>query len=757
LEPTITVTMDANKVVAAKFQRRTLDVLSLSDNGGGSITGAPGGFDCAFLPNNTYGTGTCTGQRPTDSTVTLTATADSLSSFRGWWSPSACPPPSEGAPPQHLPCFFSSEPTITVILDENKVVAAQFQRKTLDLLSLADNGGGSITGSPGGFDCVFAPNIVYGTGLCTGQRPTDSAVTLTATPDSLSSFRGWYAPFACPPPSPGAPPNYLPCFLSSEQTITVTLDDDKIVAARFQRVTLTTLSYGDNGGGTVTASPGAIACTFAPAEINGTGQCHAEMPTDTVATVTASPGSAATFLGWYAVFACPVPPSPLPPPSAPCLFSTNATISLTMDVSKIIGARFGSRPVADAGDDVSAPEASTVALDGSGSVDPEGDSLEYDWQQVGGPAMLLDATDPVHPRFTTPNVGPTSIVLTFQLTVSDGHGDSLPDVVNITVTNVNHPPVANAGADTAVAENSPVTLDGALSFDPDSDLLTHHWHQTGGSVVALSDADNARPAFTAPLVGVTGETLTFVLTVSDGNATGTDEVHVLVENANHPPSANAGSDQIVQDGDVVQLAGTASDPDGDPLTLGWIQTSGQTVTLSASATLTPAFTAPSVAPGSSETLTFRLDVTDSSGATASDTSTVQVQHPGDPPVCSAARPSQQVLWPPNHQLVPIEILGITNRTLDPVTVVITAVTQDEPVGGLGDGDTSPDAVIQGNRVLLRAERAGGSNGRVYEIRFDAITALGASCSGVVQVGVPPNMKPGIGVVNDGQGFRSTQP
>jgi hypothetical protein len=60
-------------------------------------------------------------------------------------------------------------------------------------------------------------------------------------------------------------------------------------------------------------------------------------------------------------------------------------------------------------------------------------------------------------------------------------------------------------------------------------------------------------------------------------------------------------------------------------------------------------------------------------------------------------------------------------------------------------------------VLLRAERAGGRNGRVYEIRFDAITALGASCSGVVQVGVPPNMKPGIGVVNDGQGFRSTQP
>lgn len=66
-------------------------------------------------------------------------------------------------------------------------------------------------------------------------------------------------------------------------------------------------------------------------------------------------------------------------------------------------------------------------------------------------------------------------------------------------------------------------------------------------------------------------------------------------------------------------------------------------------------------------------------------------------------------------------------------------------------------MIQGGRVLLRAQRAGSGNGRVYEIRFDAVDATGASCSGVVHVGVPLNMKPGLRIVDDGQVYRSTQP
>lgn len=70
---------------------------------------------------------------------------------------------------------------------------------------------------------------------------------------------------------------------------------------------------------------------------------------------------------------------------------------------------------------------------------------------------------------------------------------------------------------------------------------------------------------------------------------------------------------------------------------------------------------------------------------------------------------------PNHKLVPVGIVGVTDPDNDQVTLTVTGVTQNKPVNGLGDGDTSPDAVIQGSNVLLRAERAGNGNGRVYRV------------------------------------------
>jgi len=98
---------------------------------------------------------------------------------------------------------------------------------------------------------------------------------------------------------------------------------------------------------------------------------------------------------------------------------------------------------------------------------------------------------------------------------------------------------------------------------------------------------------------------------------------------------------------------------------------------------------------------------------------------------------------------------VTDPNNDNVTITITGVTQDEPVNGLGDGDTSPDAVIQGNKVLLRAERAGNGNGRVYHITFTATDVNGATGTGTVSVSVPHDK--GKSAVDDGLVFDSTQP
>src|SRR5262249_31219138 len=48
------------------------------------------------------------------------------------------------------------------------------------------------------------------------------------------------------------------------------------------------------------------------------------------------------------------------------------------------------------------------------------------------------------------------------------------------------------------------------------------------------------------------------------------------------------------------------------------------------------------------------------------------------PVCAAAQPSVSVLWPPNHQLVPITIVGVTDPDGGQPAITITRILQDEP-------------------------------------------------------------------------------
>jgi 6-phosphogluconolactonase len=84
------------------------------------------------------------------------------------------------------------------------------------------------------------------------------------------------------------------------------------------------------------------------------------------------------------------------------------------------------------------------------------------------------------------------------------------------------------------------------------------------------------------------------------------------------------------------------------------------------------------------------------------------------PVIGDASATPDVLWPPNHKFVEVTIdYAVTSPC--PNTCVLT-VSSNEPVNGAGDGNTSPDwQVVDAHHLLLRAERAGDGNGRVYTI------------------------------------------
>jgi hypothetical protein len=62
-------------------------------------------------------------------------------------------------------------------------------------------------------------------------------------------------------------------------------------------------------------------------------------------------------------------------------------------------------PIANAGPDREVPELSAVALDGSGSFDPDGDPLTYSWSQTAGPEVTLSDSTAVSPSFITPSEG----------------------------------------------------------------------------------------------------------------------------------------------------------------------------------------------------------------------------------------------------------------------------------------------------------------------------------------------------------------
>ena len=153
--------------------------------------------------------------------------------------------------------------------------------------------------------------------------------------------------------------------------------------------------------------------------------------------------------------------------------------------------------------------------------------------------------------------------------------------------------------------------------------------------------------------------------------------------------------------------------------------------------------------GQTGTDTISASFTDTRGNVRSTTATKDWVN--NPPNCSAVAPSVARLWPPNHKLVEVALSGATDPDGDPVTLTITGVTQDEALNGLGDGDTAPDAQLgsASNKVLLRAERSGTGDGRVYRIAFTGTDHAGATCSGVVTVGVPHDQRPNGAPVDSG--------
>jgi hypothetical protein len=179
-----------------------------------------------------------------------------------------------------------------------------------------------------------------------------------------------------------------------------------------------------------------------------------------------------------------------------------------------------------------------------------------------------------------------------------------------------------------VDEETTVTLDGSNSSDPDDGIEFYRWKQIAGPSVSLSNPQAVQPTFSAPTVGLEGNSFTFELTVTDyGSLQSTDTAIVNVIWLNDPPAANAGVDQTVLEKTTVTLDGSNSfDPDDGIALYQWKQVEGQSVTFSDPTDDQPTFKAPSFDDSGDQPLVFELIVTDEGGLQSSDSTTVSVSN-----------------------------------------------------------------------------------------------------------------------------------
>jgi hypothetical protein len=289
-------------------------------------------------------------------------------------------------------------------------------------------------------------------------------------------------------------------------------------------------------------------------------------------------------------------------------------------------------PVAVAGPDQNVLVGATVELDGSGSVDADGDLLTYSWSITSKPAgstaqlSYIDggADDPA-PTFVADVPG----VYVIGLVVGDGKTFSSQASVTVTAALGNVAPVANAGDDVSTVVGKTVNLSGALSSDANvGDTLTYAWtlvSRPAGSVAAPVNPSNMTATLTPDVAGL----YVVELVVSDGMLSSVPDSVVVTAgdpNVNLAPVAKAGPRQRgVGIGKTVTLDGSKSyDPNGTAVTYAWkfkSKPKKSTATLQGATTVAPTFV-----PDVRGNYVVQLVVSDGQLTSVASTVMIQVKH-----------------------------------------------------------------------------------------------------------------------------------
>lgn len=222
-------------------------------------------------------------------------------------------------------------------------------------------------------------------------------------------------------------------------------------------------------------------------------------------------------------------------------------------------------PQADAGSDQAVSPGSVVKLNGSRSLDPDGDALTFQWRLTYKPVdSFASLSNPaaIAPTFLA-DVAGTYVA---QLTVTDSHNLSSTSSVTITTRDIS--PTAVAGNSQRVTTGTAVQLNGAASYDPNGDATSLVWNvisQPSDSSAFIASPNTVAPTFVPDTRG----TYVLQLTVTDSQGNRSYST-MLVTTDPKAPSAALGQNKSVAPGEHVTLDGSKSaDDDGVPLSYHW--------------------------------------------------------------------------------------------------------------------------------------------------------------------------------------------
>ncbi len=237
----------------------------------------------------------------------------------------------------------------------------------------------------------------------------------------------------------------------------------------------------------------------------------------------------------------------------------------------------------------------------STSSDPDGSIASYSW--TFGDGGTSTAQNPSHSYAAAGSY-------TVSLRVTDNQGaQSTTTSKTVTVTAPNQPPTANFTSSCSGLTCSFTST----SSDPDGSIASYSWTFGDG---ATSTAQNPSHTYAA------GGSYTVGLRVTDnqGAQSTTTSKTVTVTAPNSPPVVNAGADETVVLGVLYTLTASFSDPDNGPwnYTIDW----GDGSTSSGSRSSAGSFSATHTYLGILTQRTIRVTVTDSLGASGSDTKVI---------------------------------------------------------------------------------------------------------------------------------------